>query len=72
MFVANAEEVLEVLGHDVSPEAEAMRREARALLEFFRSWPTLKPKSEDRVQAITQLMDLTTRAMAWQRARPHR
>lgn len=68
-FVASAEEVRDLLHDDSSAEAETMRREAESLIEFFSSWPTVKPDHERRVQAITQLMDLTTRAMAFVRAK---
>ena len=68
-FVASAEEVRDLLHDDPSAEAEVMRREANALIEFFSSWPTVKPDHTKRVQAITQLMDLTTRAMAFVRER---
>ncbi len=69
-FVANAEELRDLLHEDPSPEAASMRREVTTLLEFFLSWPTTKPTSEQRVRAITQLMDLTTRVMSWVRTRP--
>lgn len=68
-FVASAEEVRDLLHDDSSPEAELMRREANSLIEFFHSWPTVKPDHDKRVQAITQLMDLTTRAMAHVRSK---
>jgi hypothetical protein len=68
-FVASAQEVRDLLHDDPSPEAEVMRREATQLIEFFRSWPTVKPDHGKRVQAITQLMDLTTRAMAFVRSK---
>jgi hypothetical protein len=64
MFVNNAEDVLRLLQADHSPEAEAMKREAAALADFFKRWPTLKPSNAERVEAIKQLMDLTRRAMS--------
>jgi hypothetical protein len=64
MFVTSAQEVLNVLADDSSPEAIEMRDEASALVGFFRTWPVLKPRNEDRLAAIKSLMDLTRRSMA--------
>lgn len=71
MFVTSAEEVLTVLADDHSEEARAMRREAQDLAAFFRTWPVVKPRNEDRLAAIKSLMDLTRRSMAHAAARPH-
>jgi hypothetical protein len=71
MFVTSAEEVIAVLVDDNSQPAEEMRREAQRLAAFFRTWPTLKPRNEERLSAIQSLMDLTRRSMAYAAARPH-
>lgn len=71
MFVTSAEEVIAVLADDPSPDALAMRREAQDLAAFFRTWPVVKPRNEDRLAAIKSLMDLTRRSMSHAAARPH-
>jgi hypothetical protein len=71
MFVTSAEEVLAVLADDHTAEALVMRREAQDLAAFFRTWPTVKPRNEDRLAAIKSLMDLTRRSMAHAGARPY-
>ena len=69
MFVTSAEEVLAVLADDHSADADAMRAEAQDLAAFFRTWPIVKPRNEDRLAAIKSLMDLTRRSMAHAGAR---
>lgn len=71
MFVTSAQEVLHVLADDASHEAVDMRREATELVAFFRTWPIVKPRNDERLTAIQRLMDLTRRSMAHVGTRPH-
>jgi hypothetical protein len=63
MFSEKAAEIARRLEHDDGDEARAIRAEALALEGFFNRWKIEHPTNEDRVAAITQLMDLTRRSM---------
>jgi hypothetical protein len=62
IFVANAEELIQLLANEPSPAARAMQREAETMAEQFRRWQTERPTNAARVAMIQELFELNRRA----------
>lgn len=63
VFSEKAAEIARRFESDDSDAGRAIRAEAVALESFFNRWKIEHPTNEDRVAAITRLMDLSRRAM---------
>lgn len=63
IFERSAEDLLLRLERDGSDVAKGMAREARTLVDLFRSWGDQRPADEVRITAIRTLFDLNRRAM---------
>jgi hypothetical protein len=62
-FLRSAEDLQSKLGAVGTAESMGMAREARELVEIFKSWQTRRPANDTRIAAIRQLMELNRRAM---------
>ncbi len=62
-FLRSAEDLQAKLRAVGTAESMGMAREARDLVETFKSWQTRRPANDTRIAAIRQLMELNRRAM---------
>jgi hypothetical protein len=62
-FLRNAEELVAKVGAVATAEAMGMAREARDLVDTFKSWEKKRPEDGARIAAIRQLMELNRRVM---------
>jgi hypothetical protein len=62
-FQRSAEDLAAKLGAVGTAESMGMAREARELVETFRSWEKKRPSNEGRILAIRQLFELNRRVM---------
>ena len=64
IFEFTAEELATKLEENGGGSSESLElaRQARNLLELFRSWRAVRPGDEERIQVVSALVDLNRRA----------
>jgi hypothetical protein len=65
VFMQSAEDLVGRLDRFGGADAVVMAREARDLVDEFRSWALRRPLESDRFAAIDRLFALNRRAMDW-------